>query len=105
MPRWAATLGEEDRLTPNFSNPIYNYDDPNLHPYYQKTDLHSVQSVTKSINSAAFGIAIDEGFIKGTDEPVLPFFGAYEFDESDPRKERLTIDDLLTIANRHSVGR
>ncbi|ACT59604.1 beta-lactamase [Hirschia baltica ATCC 49814] len=93
----AATLDQDDRLMPNFSNPIYNYDDANLHPYYQGTNLHSVQSVTKSITSAAFGIAIDEGFIEGTDAPVLPFFDEYTFDKSDPRKERLTIDDLLTM--------
>ncbi len=93
----AATLDQDDRLMPNFSNPIYNYDDANLHPYYQGTDLHSIQSVTKSITSAAFGIAIDEGYIEGTDAPVLPFFDEYTFDKSDPRKERLTIDDLLTM--------
>ncbi|KCZ87046.1 beta-lactamase [Hyphomonas johnsonii MHS-2] len=93
----AASLDQDDRLTPNFSNPIYNYDDADLHPYYQGTDLHTVQSVTKSINSAVLGIAIDEGYIEGTNAPILPFFDAYEVDESDPRKERITIDDLLTM--------
>lgn len=93
----AANLDPDERLTPNFSNPLYNYDDAELHPYYQGTDLHTVQSVTKSINSAAFGIAIDEGHIDGIDAPIMPFFDAYEFDKSDPRKERLTVEDLLTM--------
>ncbi|MBJ2137621.1 serine hydrolase [Paraglaciecola chathamensis] len=93
----AANLEPDELLTPNFSNPIYNYDDANLHPYYQGTDLHTVQSVTKSINAAAFGIAIDEGFIEGTDAPALPFFNDYLFDKSDPRKERITVGDLLTM--------
>ena len=93
----ASSLDPNDRMTPNFSNPIYNYDNADLHPYYQGTDLHTVQSVTKSINSAALGIAIDEGYIDGTDVPIMPFFDAYEFDKSDPRKERLTIEDLLTM--------
>lgn len=93
----AATQDKDDRLTPNFSNPMYNYDDADLHPYYQGTDLHTVQSVTKSINSAALGIAIDEGHIEGTDAPILPFFDAYEVDKSDPRKGRITISDLLTM--------
>ncbi|MBA6417834.1 serine hydrolase [Colwellia sp. 6M3] len=93
----AANLAPDELLTPNFKNPIYNYDDANLHPYYQGTDLHTVQSVTKSINSAAFGIAIDEGFIEGTDVLALSFFEDYVFDRSDPRKERITIHDLLTM--------
>ncbi|MEQ8206525.1 MAG: serine hydrolase, partial [Woeseia sp.] len=93
----AANLAQDDRLTPNFSNPTYNFDDVDLHPYYQGTDLHTIQSVTKSINAAAFGIAIDEGFIEGTDAPILPFFDDYEIDKSDPRKERITINDLLTM--------
>ncbi len=38
---------------------IYNYDHPSWHPYYRGTDLHSLQSVTKSVTSAAVGIAID----------------------------------------------
>jgi len=93
----AENLAPAERLTPNFSNPIYNYDDADLHPYYHGSDLHTVQSVTKSINSAAFGIAIDAGFIKGTDALILPFFSDYKFDNSDPRKERITINDLLTM--------
>lgn len=93
----AASLDQGDRVTPNFSNPLYNYDDADLYPYYQGTDLHTVQSVTKSINSAALGIAIDEGYIEGTNVPALPFFNAYAFDKSDPRKGRITINDLLTM--------
>lgn len=76
---------------------MYNYDSSDWYPYYQGTDLHTVQSMTKSINSAALGIAIDEGYIDGTTAPILPFFGAYGFDKSDPRKERITINDLLTM--------
>ncbi|WP_342804967.1 serine hydrolase [Alteromonas sp. M12] len=93
----ASSLDPDERLTPNFSNPIYNYDNPELHPYYQGTDLHTVQSVTKSINSAAFGIAVDEGFIEGTDTLALSFLNDYVFDKSDPRKARITIGDLLTM--------
>lgn len=90
-------LDPDDLLTPNFSNPLYNYDDAKLHPYYQGTDLHTVQSVTKSITSAALGIAIDDGYIDGTSVPIMPFFDAYKLDKSDPRKERIVIDDLLTM--------
>ena len=46
------------------TNHLYNYDHPAWHPYYNYTDLHSLQSVTKSITSILLGIAIDEGFIR-----------------------------------------
>ena len=46
------------------TNHQYNYDDPAWHPYYQDTDLHTLQSVTKSVTSAALGIAIDDGLIE-----------------------------------------
>ena len=36
----------------------YNYDHPEWHPYLRDTDLHTLQSVTKSVTSAALGIAI-----------------------------------------------
>lgn len=37
----------------------YNYDHPDWHPYYRDTPLHTLQSVTKSVTSVAFGIAVD----------------------------------------------
>jgi CubicO group peptidase (beta-lactamase class C family) len=75
----------------------YNYDHPAWHPYYRGTELHTLQSVTKSVNSAGIGIAIDQGLIEGVDVPVLPFFEAYDFDRSDPRKQAMTLEDLLTM--------
>ncbi|HEY5565175.1 MAG TPA: hypothetical protein VIL33_06265, partial [Rhodothermia bacterium] len=35
----------------------YNYFNPNWHPYYHGTDLHTLQSITKSVTSAVVGIA------------------------------------------------
>jgi len=75
----------------------YNYDHPDWHPYYMGTDLHTLQSVTKSITSAAMGIAVDEGFIAGVDAPAMSFFGAYAPDMSDPRRVAMTVEDLLTM--------
>ena len=37
---------------------IYNYYDPEWHPYYRHGDLHNLQSVSKSVTSALIGIAI-----------------------------------------------
>ena len=78
-------------------NHQYNYDHPAWHPYYNATRLHSLQSVTKSVLSAGVGIAIDKGKIEGVEHPVLPFFSAYEFDDSDERKQAITLQDLLTM--------
>src|SRR5262249_24261471 len=42
----------------------YNYFDPAWHPYIQGTDLHSMQSVTKSVTSTIIGIAVTKGDFK-----------------------------------------
>lgn len=76
----------------------YNYDHPDWHPYYQGSDLHTLQSVTKSITSICIGIAMDEGFIPGgVETPAMGWFEAYEPDLSDPRRRDMTLEDLLTM--------
>lgn len=79
------------------TNYQYNYDHPDWHPYYNGTDLHSLQSVTKSVTSAALGIAIDEGHIESVDVPVMPYFEAYQPFATDDRKEATTLEDFLTM--------
>jgi CubicO group peptidase (beta-lactamase class C family) len=75
----------------------YDYDHPAWHPLYRDTHLHTLQSVTKSVTSAALGIAIDEGLIAGVDVPVWPFLAAYSPDMSDPRRGATTLEDFLTM--------
>ena len=36
----------------------YNYFDPEWHPYYHGTELHSMQSVSKTVSSVIIGIAM-----------------------------------------------
>jgi len=79
------------------TNHQYNYDHPDWHPYLRGTDLHSLQSVTKSVTSAALGIAIDEGLLGGVDTRVMPFFEAYAPYVTDARKESTTLEDFLTM--------
>lgn len=93
----AAKVRPEERIGLNRRDPKYDYENVDYHPYYQGTDLHSLQSVSKSVTSLALGIAIDKGHIEGVDASVLPFFDAYEFDKSDPRKVAMTVKDLLTM--------
>ena len=80
-----------------YANPIYNYYDSGWHPYYKETDLHTIQSVTKSVTSALFGIAIDQGFIPSVDQEIIEYFPEHAslFDEA--RKKAITIRDLLTM--------
>ncbi len=75
----------------------YNYDHPAWHPYYRDTDLHSLQSVTKSVMSVALGIAVDEGHVPAVDAPVWPWFQSYGVDLTEPRRAAATIEDFLTM--------
>ena len=79
------------------ANHQYNYDHPSWHPYYQNSNLHTLQSVTKSITSILLGIALDEGLISDVASPVLPLFSEYETDQKDERWKTMTLEDLLTM--------
>ena len=75
----------------------YNYDHPAWHPWYRDTDLHSLQSVTKSVLSVAFGIAVDAGHIAGAHAPAWPLLEAHGADPSEPRRAATTLEDFLTM--------
>jgi len=79
------------------TNYQYNYDHTAWHPYYRNTDLHTMQSVTKSVTSLLFGIAVDEGLIPDVNAPAMPYFSGYEVDLGDERKQAITLEDLLTM--------
>src|SRR5262249_15164638 len=56
----------------------------------------NITSVSKSIVSALVGIAIAEGKLSGVEQPIAPFFARYR-ERVDPRFERVTVGDLLTM--------
>ncbi len=74
----------------------YNYYDPGWHPYYQKGNLHSMQSVSKSVTSALVGIAIERGELEGQHIGVSGFFADFQVD-SDSRRDDMTLAHLLTM--------
>lgn len=76
---------------------MYNYDDPEWHPYYHRSNLHSLQSVTKSVTSVALGIAIDEGKLGDVKTHPMELFTGYTQDFTDPRRKAITLEDLLTM--------
>jgi CubicO group peptidase (beta-lactamase class C family) len=76
----------------------YNYFDPAWHPYYHGTDLHTMQSVSKTVTSAIIGIAITRGDFKaGLDTPVLSYFDVSKVKNVDDRKRHMTIRNVLTM--------
>jgi CubicO group peptidase (beta-lactamase class C family) len=56
----------------------------------------NVKSASKSVIAALIGIAIDRRIIKSVNEPIVRFFPQLARDP-DPRKARITIEDLLTM--------
>src|SRR5271169_4224078 len=78
----------------------YNYFDPEWHPYFHGTDLHTMQSVSKTVTSIIIGAAMQRGDFKaGLDTPVLKYFDASKVKNVDDRKRRMTLRDLLTMAS------
>lgn len=75
----------------------YNYNDPNWHPYYQSGELHTLQSVTKSVTALILGIAIQQGDLPGPEGKILQFFPDYQIKELDKAKGDITLADLLTM--------
>ena len=77
----------------------YNYYDPEWHPYYKRSPLHTMQSVSKSVTSALVGIAIERGEIPSVEVAVAPYFDDYKPSVTDPRWEAMTLLDLLTMTS------
>src|ERR1700683_5083984 len=76
----------------------YNYFDPYWHPYYHGTDLHTMQSVSKTVTSVIIGAAMQRGDFKaGLETPVLKYFDISKVKNVDARKRRMTLRDLLTM--------
>jgi len=56
-----------------------------------------VQSVTKSYTSALVGIALDQSYLSSVDQKMMDFFPEVADQITDPRKEQITIQDLLQM--------
>jgi CubicO group peptidase (beta-lactamase class C family) len=57
----------------------------------------ALASVTKSYVSALVGIALDQGCLSGVDQKMVDFFPEYAGRIADPRKEEITIGDMLKM--------
>jgi CubicO group peptidase (beta-lactamase class C family) len=62
--------------------------------------LRNTRSVTKTVTGALIGAAIDRKFIPGVDALVLTYFqDKFPLENPDPRKEKITIEDFLTMSS------
>jgi CubicO group peptidase (beta-lactamase class C family) len=75
----------------------YNYFHPDFHPYFQGRNVHTLQSVTKSIAATVIGIALGRGEIKSLDQPFLDYFRDRDLSRVDSRLRQATIRDVLTM--------
>jgi CubicO group peptidase (beta-lactamase class C family) len=71
--------------------------------YFADTDrasLHDTRSVSKTLTGVLLGIAVEKGLLPGIDVPVTSFFpDKRPFANPDPRKEKITLEDLLTMSS------
>ena len=67
---------------------------------YNRKKLHQIRSATKSIGSVLTGIAIDQGFIRDTNERINTYFTSYEHErKSDKGVKAITLRHLLTMTS------
>ena len=60
---------------------------------------HDVASVTKSITTTVIGVALADRRLPGVNQPVLAVFPNRVVQNRDQRKERLTVEHLLTMSS------
>jgi len=57
----------------------------------------NIKSASKSILSLLVGITIREGYLEGVEQPIAEFFEDYFAENPNPKKEAITIGDLITM--------
>jgi len=98
---YSKIYGEEAKksgaLNANDPTGPYNYFSSWWHPFYRRGDLHSMQSVTKTVTSVVIGVAVGRKEFPDLDTPILKFFDQAKVTNIDDRKRRVTIRHLLTM--------
>jgi len=77
--------------------------DAYFYPYDQHS-LHDIASVTKSVTSILTGIAIDGGYLRDVDQPILSLIPGHAQDAIDASKSKITIGNLLTMTSGLKCG-
>ena len=66
---------------------------------FQEGQIHDGASMTKSITSTLMGIALGEHKLRSVHQPVVSLFPAGNVANRDERKDRMTVEDLLTMTS------
>ncbi|WP_339847919.1 serine hydrolase [uncultured Dokdonia sp.] len=61
--------------------------------------LHNTRSATKSITGTLIGALINDGKLSSTQEPAWKYTQVKNLQNPDPRKEKITIESLLTMSS------
>jgi len=64
---------------------------------YDATMANCLKSVSKSILGALYGLAIEDGFVRGLEQPVSAHLPDYYANPAEPRLGRTSIYNLLTM--------
>jgi CubicO group peptidase (beta-lactamase class C family) len=94
---YADSARAETALTTHDLTGPYNYFNAWWHPYYRRGELHTLQSVTKTVTSIVVGTAVTRGEFPSLDTPVLRFVDSAKVANLDDRKRRMTVRHLLTM--------
>ena len=68
--------------------------------YYSSNNAdspHAMYSVTKSFTATLVGIALDQGKLKGVEQRVADLLPGRTFENSDARKQSMTLENLLSM--------
>lgn len=76
----------------------YLVTDAYLYPF-RKNTKHVIESDTKSVTSALIGIALDKGYIRSVNQPILEFFPGKTIANLDEQKRTITLEHLLTMTS------
>jgi CubicO group peptidase (beta-lactamase class C family) len=73
-------------------------------PSYQQDFKYPIYSITKSVTSAMVGKALEEGYLKSTQQKVLEFFPDIAQDDTDPKRKDITLEHLLTMSAGYNTN-
>ncbi len=64
-----------------------------------KNKVRTTRSITKSIISTLYGIAIQQGYLNNLDEKIISYFPEYRSSKLDKQIEKVTIRHLLSMTS------
>jgi CubicO group peptidase (beta-lactamase class C family) len=78
----------------------YNYFSTEFHPFYRGSDMHTMQSVSKTVTSITIGIAkMRNDLSVSLDAPILKYIDVHKIANLDDRKRRITLRHLMTMTS------